>query len=153
MPASKKRKKPNKSRVAEPSGGASLSLYVTLAVGAAIVAGVVYWTSSGSGGSGVSVTVPELKGVAASGAETFASNCAACHGQNASGTGQGPPLVHKIYEPSHHPDATFYLASKRGVRAHHWGFGDMAPVNGITDHQIMEIVAYVRALQRANGIE
>ena len=83
----------------------------------------------------------------------FEAKCAACHGANAAGQdGVAPPLVHKIYEPSHHGDAAFLLAAKNGVRAHHWRFGNMPPVEGLTDGDVKMIVAYVRELQRANGI-
>ena len=64
----------------------------------------------------------------------------------------GPPLVHVIYEPSHHGDAAFVLAVRPGVRAHHWPFGNMLPVEGVSDRAVADIIAYVRALQRANGI-
>lgn len=75
------------------------------------------------------------------------------HGADATGQeGVAPPLVHKIYEPSHHGDQAFFLAAKQGVRAHHWRFGDMPPVEGITDPEIERIVTYIRTLQRANGI-
>jgi len=66
--------------------------------------------------------------------------------------GVAPPLVHKIYEPNHHGDMAFLMAARNGVRAHHWKFGNMPPVEGITDAEVITIVAYVRALQRANGI-
>ncbi len=82
----------------------------------------------------------------------FDENCAACHGAKAAGSENGPPLVHKIYEPSHHADFSFVRAAKGGVRAHHWRFGDMAPVPGVTDKQIEWITQYVREMQRANGI-
>ncbi len=59
-----------------------------------------------------------------------------------------PPLVHKIYEPGHHADGAFLLAVSRGVRAHHWPFGDMPPVDGVSQEDVQKIVAYVRALQR-----
>ena len=50
----------------------------------------------------VSVTVPVLMGAALDGEQVFNANCAVCHGENAAGRfGSGPPLVHKIYEPSH----------------------------------------------------
>ena len=82
-----------------------------------------------------------------------AAVCAACHGANAAGqNGVAPPLVHKIYEPSHHGDAAFLLAAKQGVRAHHWKFGNMPPVEGVTPGDVKMVVAYVRELQRANGI-
>jgi cytochrome c len=80
--------------------------------------------------------------------------CAACHGANGQGRdGIAPPLVHRIYEPSHHGDMAFLLAVRQGVRAHHWQFGDMPPIAGLTDDDVTKIVAYVRAVQRANGIK
>ncbi len=78
--------------------------------------------------------------------------CAACHGANTRGTDKGPTFISRIYHPGHHGDGAFYLAAKRGARAHHWPFGDMAPVPGITDAQIKSIVDYVRAVQKANGL-
>lgn len=89
----------------------------------------------------------------AAGRALFVEHCAACHGPAATGTDQGPPLVHRIYEPSHHADPAFVLAATRGVRAHHWGFGDMPPVEGITAAEVEPIVGYVRWLQRQAGIE
>ncbi|MCB1481929.1 MAG: cytochrome c [Rhodobiaceae bacterium] len=100
----------------------------------------------------VSVVVPELLGDAQAGKALFDANCAECHGTNASGTNAGPPLVHKIYEPNHHGDMAFLLAAKQGVRAHHWPFGDMPPVPGVSEQDVGRIVAYVRTLQKANGI-
>lgn len=82
----------------------------------------------------------------------FNQRCAVCHGQNATGSTQGPPLVHRIYEPGHHSDMSFLLAVRRGVRAHHWRFGNMAPVPGLSEADVREVVRYVRALQRAKGI-
>ena len=102
----------------------------------------------------VEVQVPEtLSGQAQIGQRGFEGLCAQCHGENAAGRqGIGPPLVHRIYEPSHHADAAFLLAAQNGVRAHHWDFGNMPPVEGVTRADVMAITAYVRELQRANGI-
>jgi mono/diheme cytochrome c family protein len=82
----------------------------------------------------------------------FEMNCSACHGTRALGTDRGPPLVHIVYEPSHHADIAFHMAVERGVRAHHWGFGDMPPVPGLSRDEVGEIIAYVRHLQRHVGI-
>lgn len=98
------------------------------------------------------VTVPELSGTEERGWQIFAEACAGCHGENAAGSTKGPPLVHRYYEPGHHADFTFHRAVRHGVRAHHWNFGDMPAVEGVSDAEIEHIVAYVRALQRANGI-
>ncbi len=101
----------------------------------------------------VEITVPDLAGKAVLGQMAFVAKCASCHGENAVGqVGVAPPLVHKIYEPSHHGDAAFLMAVRNGVRSHHWQFGNMPPVEGITDAEVGTIIAYVRALQRANGI-
>jgi mono/diheme cytochrome c family protein len=87
------------------------------------------------------------------GLTAFTAKCADCHGVNGAGrAGIAPPLVHKIYEPSHHSDMAFELAARNGVRAHHWPFGNMPPVEGLTSADIGAIVAYVRAMQRENGI-
>lgn len=86
------------------------------------------------------------------GAALFATHCAACHGPGAAGSDKGPPLVDKIYEPSHHDDASFRRAVRQGVRAHHWSFGDMPPLPGVSDDEAGRIIDHVRALQRAAGI-
>ncbi|MDF1721654.1 MAG: cytochrome c [Minwuia sp.] len=100
----------------------------------------------------VNVTVPPLSERAAAGALVFERACTACHGANAAGGPGGPPLVHKIYEPSHHADGAFVLAVRNGVRQHHWGFGSMPPVADVSPAEIASIISYVRTLQRANGI-
>lgn len=101
----------------------------------------------------VEVKVPDLAGLAAEGARAYGAFCASCHGENAAGReGMGPPLVHVIYETGHHADGAFLLAATRGVRQHHWTFGDMPPVPEASPQDIVAIIAYVRTLQRANGI-
>ena len=100
----------------------------------------------------LAVVLPDLSTTAAAGETLFSKNCSTCHGENATGTDNGPPLIHKYYEPNHHGDAAFYVAVTRGVRAHHWSYGNMPPVEGLNEDQIGQIVAYVREVQRANGI-
>ena len=142
--------------------------YGILALGlAALVSFGFWWSQQGDGSmtanetgadrtgpAMVNVLVPEtLSTNAQFGKLAFEAKCAVCHGANAAGQdGVAPPLVHKIYEPSHHGDASFLLAARNGVRAHHWRFGSMPPVEGVSDDDIRMIVAYVRELQRANGI-
>jgi len=83
----------------------------------------------------------------------FADNCAACHGQDLRGTNQGPSLLSEVYVPSHHSDGSFLLAVQNGSPAHHWNFGNMPPVEGLTPEDVEAIVAYVREQQRINGFE
>ena len=91
--------------------------------------------------------------VPARGAELFATHCATCHGEGALGSDQGPPLIHRIYEPSHHSDLAFYRAVALGVHQHHWEFGDMPPVAGVSGEDAAHIIAWIRREQRAAGIE
>jgi mono/diheme cytochrome c family protein len=83
----------------------------------------------------------------------FNTSCSVCHGPRATGTDHGPPLVHKIYEPNHHGDAAFQLAAANGVRAHHWEFGNMPKIEGVTTQDVEQIIRYVRWLQRQAGIQ
>lgn len=86
------------------------------------------------------------------GKKLYAANCASCHGADLTGSDKGPPMLHKVYEPSHHSDVAFQLAVKNGVRAHHWKFGDMAPVPAMTPDDVAHITAFIRAEQRKVGI-
>ncbi|MBI5886738.1 MAG: cytochrome c [Deltaproteobacteria bacterium] len=86
------------------------------------------------------------------GEAVFNVNCAKCHGLKGSGTDKGPPLVRKIYEPNHHSDLSFYWAVERGVRSHHWSYGDMPRIEGVSKADTGDIIAYIRALQKEAGI-
>ena len=86
------------------------------------------------------------------GEERFNALCARCHGAAGRGTNTGPPLVHKIYEPSHHADFAFMRAAMQGVRAHHWQFGNMPKISEATPEDVTQIIRYVRWLQRQEGI-
>ena len=95
-----------------------------------------------------STSPPEV----AEGKMLFEQNCSVCHGPAGDGTTQGPPLVHIIYEPNHHADVAFILAARNGVRAHHWRFGDMPPLPGVSEQTVLQIVGYIRWLQQQVGI-
>lgn len=86
------------------------------------------------------------------GKKLYAAKCAQCHGADLRGSKEGPPLLHRVYEPSHHGDAAFQLAVKAGSRQHHWNFGDMRPVPGVSADDVAHITAFVRAEQRKAGI-
>ncbi|MCZ7538010.1 MAG: cytochrome c [Acidimicrobiia bacterium] len=58
-----------------------------------------------------------------------------------------------MYAPDHHPDEAFRAAITQGSRAHHWEFGDMAPVGGLSDEEIDLVIAYVRQQQELHGLE
>ena len=131
--------------------------WLVVLMGGVAILGYQFWNSQvaneASGEPLAKVTVPALAGTALAGESAFNEYCLACHGENAAGKdGLGPPLVHKIYEPSHHGDMAFVLAAKQGVRQHHWPFGNMPPQQHVSDQEIQAIIAYIRTLQRANGI-
>ena len=98
-------------------------------------------------------SAPSEEGVdLARGEQLFDNNCAVCHGAQGTGTVQGPPLVHEIYEPGHHPDEAFRRAVTDGVPQHHWDVGPMPAVPGLDQSQVDDIIAYIRELQRDAGI-
>lgn len=102
-----------------------------------------------SGGINSLATISDIN---TRGKKIFEEKCAVCHGKDAIGTKTGPPLVHKIYEPSHHDNGSFYRAVQNGVQQHHWKFGNMAPLPGVPQEDVSQIISYVRGLQAANGI-
>jgi len=87
------------------------------------------------------------------GAALYETWCQTCHGPQATGSEAAPPLVHPIYRPRHHGDEAFQLAVAQGVRAHHFRFGDMPAVPGLTRDEVAAITDYVRWLQRSAGID
>ena len=122
-------------------------------LGAALALGAAIALTPASTPAPVDVKLPaSFSQAALSGRELFEKSCQTCHGVNASGTSNGPPLVHKIYEPSHHSDKSFHRAVRNGVEPHHWQFGQMPPIDHVEPKQVDLIISYVRELQRANGI-
>lgn len=96
--------------------------------------------------------VPKSPEAFAKGEALYNANCSVCHGVGARGTTKGPPFLDKIYEPNHHADITFYRAPEMGVRAHHWKFGDMPKIPGVTKDDLAQIIPYIRWLQKQAGI-
>jgi mono/diheme cytochrome c family protein len=108
--------------------------------------------AGGGSPSAEAVAGAEMPAEHTDGKRLFDTYCARCHGVHAAGTGRGPSFLSKIYEPSHHGDEAFLIAVKRGVSAHHWGFGNMPPIPGVSDDDVAKIIGYVRWAQRVAGI-
>ncbi len=148
-----KRRKPSGPRAADPrAAGNNLAWGGAILVALALVAGLA-WLISTPTTTIVQVRVPALSEKAQAGAVLFKEHCVECHGANAGGSDKGPPLIHDYYKPAHHADAAIFRAIAQGVHAHHWQFGDMPPRPEIKRGQTALVVAYIRELQRANGIE
>ncbi len=141
-----------------PQFGSARTLFIIAALAALALAGCSgaappqYASPTNNAAPRPAVSVPALSEPAVAGQQAFNTTCVLCHGVNAAGTNQGPPLVHRIYEPGHHADFAFRNAVSQGVPAHHWNFGNMPPVPGVSEEQVEQIICYVRELQRANGI-
>lgn len=97
------------------------------------------------------VKVPALNLTEMRGQAAYTDNCAACHGERGIGTEQGPPFLNRVYVPGHHGDSSFFSAAQNGVNQHHWPFGNMPAQPQVTTGDLKAIVAYVRAIQSANG--
>ncbi len=109
---------------------------------------------SACGGDGTGSTPPAQDSeLVAQGEELFRVNCAQCHGFDLRGTNTGPPLLSEVYEPGHHGDGAFLVAVQSGSPQHHWDFGDMPPVPGLSAEDVDAIVAFVRERQRIEGFE
>ncbi len=91
---------------------------------------------------------PLLSPTAWHGRALYKKWCSSCHGKTTGGTASGPPLV--MYDAKHHGDDSFYRAVWDGVKQHHWSFGDMPPVPGLTREQVGKIILYVRETQIAD---
>ena len=104
---------------------------------------------SGSADDGAGSEIAES---ARQGEELFNANCSACHGVGATGTDLGPPLVHRIYHPGHHPDFSIRNAVAQGVVQHHWPYGNMAPIAGLNSDDVENIICYIRQQQRSGGV-
>ncbi|MCY3892717.1 MAG: cytochrome c [Acidimicrobiaceae bacterium] len=87
------------------------------------------------------------------GAAVYQQYCAECHGVDLRGTDKGPSQLSIIYEPNHHGDYAYRVAIREGTREHHWWFGDMPPVEDITDLEIEKVISFIRAEQQRLGFE
>ncbi len=98
------------------------------------------------------IIVPQFSAEAAAGEVVFNGSCAACHGVNAAGTALGPALVSKIYQTRIHADFALRAAMENGVTPHHGRYAPMPPQEQITEAEVEILIAYIRELQQANGI-
>ena len=139
-----------KTRLAACGIAALLFLLLTLACGRDATPATP--TAAPQAATESSTSGPDPSEMARAGEVLFNRNCSTCHGIGAVGTNQGPPLLDRVYHPGHHPDASFRNAVRNGVQSHHWNFGDMLPVPGVSAEEVEEIICYVRQTQRESGL-
>lgn len=118
----------------------------------AVMLGVALAACSSSEGESAGIPVQNVA-LVATGDVLYQTNCAECHGSDLRGTDKGPSHLSIVYVPGHHGDQAFVVAARAGVRAHHWDFGNMAPVEGLSDDDLTAIIAFVRENQRIEGFE
>jgi mono/diheme cytochrome c family protein len=96
---------------------------------------------------------PAFSPQANSGRTAFEAVCAICHGTALRGTDNGPPLLHPFYaQGSAHGDDVILAAMNTGAKSHMWKFGDMPKPDGLKPGQDKDVLAYIRAMQAANGL-
>lgn len=122
-----------------------------------LVIGLAFLASCGGGGDAETVRradiAPQDPALVAAGAELYEANCAECHGSDLRGTDKGPSHLSEVYVPDHHGDGSFEVAVLAGSPQHHWDYGPMPPVEGLSEADIEAIVAFVRERQRVEGFE
>lgn len=115
-----------------------------------LAAGLVLAISGCTGGeTATPITVPE----GGFGAEVYQASCASCHGVDLKGTDKGPSQLSIVYEPNHHGDDSYRSAARNGARQHHWNFGDMPPIEGISDEEIEAVIVFIRSEQERLGFD
>ncbi len=95
---------------------------------------------------------PDFKASTEKGSSLFSANCSKCHGVKLEGTDKGPSFLNKVYRPGHHGDMVFHWAVSKGVKQHHWHFGDMPAVAGLSGEDVADITAFVRLEQKKAGV-
>lgn len=98
------------------------------------------------------VVTPQLSVQAGAGKAAFELACAKCHGTALRGSDSAPPLLHQFYQlGSGHGDDVILAAATSGAKSHMWKFGDMPKPEGLKPGQEKDVLAYIRAMQAANG--
>ncbi len=96
---------------------------------------------------------PALSPETEAGKAAFERVCAQCHGATLRGSDKGPPLLHRLYAPgSGHGDSAILAAMANGALAHMWKFGEMPKPEGLAVGEDRRVLAYIRAMQTANGL-
>lgn len=126
------------------------SVIVTVATVAMTVVGVLGLTScGGKDEQDVPLTQEQL---VARGRQVYAGTCATCHGDALKGSSMAPSLLQAPFAPDQTPDSAFANAIQNGVPQKRFAKGPMPAQPSVAPKDIPAVVAYVRSVQRDNGI-
>ncbi len=114
-----------------------------------VLLGAVLSACGGADGNTAEPGSPQVE----RGREVYAQSCASCHGTDLGGTDRGPSHLSIVYEPNHHGDESFRSAIANGAPQHHWNFGNMPPIPGLSEDDVDAVIAYVRAEQQRQGFD
>lgn len=82
----------------------------------------------------------------------YDQHCEDCHGRQGKGTELGPALVHPAYIQQYHPNLSFFLAVRKGVKSAQKRFSDMPAMPQVSAEEAAHIVKYIREKQLEAGI-
>lgn len=98
--------------------------------------------------------IPELSASAQHGREVINVRCVECHGVDGTGgSRKGPPFLHPMYRDEIFPDFVFKRSLLEGKREKNWRFGPMPAMPDLSDEDIAGIIAFVREVQTATGVQ
>jgi mono/diheme cytochrome c family protein len=95
---------------------------------------------------------PDAAGVV-SGPVVYEARCASCHGADLGGGALGPSLRSELYGPEQFTDDQIRASISQGAEQVNWEFGPMPMVSGLSAAEIDAVVAHVRGVQAAEGLE
>jgi len=98
--------------------------------------------------------IPELSASAANGRVLINAQCAECHGVDGTGySKKGPPMLHPRYREEVYPDHHFKRVLIEGRPQKNWRFGPMPAQPQLSDSDMNDIIAFVREVHDATGVE
>ena len=124
-----------------------ISVIVTVVL--AFVGGTLLAACGGSDNQDQPLTQEQL---VAKGRSIYQSTCATCHGNGLKGSSMAPSMVQAAFAPDQTPDSAFAAAIQNGVPQKRFTKGPMPAQPSVHPKDIPAVIAYVRSVQRENGI-
>lgn len=116
---------------------------------AGLVASLMFLAACGSDDATTATDATSMS----TGETVYSQNCASCHGVDLEGTDKGPSQLSVVYEPNHHSDDSYRSAIANGVPQHHWPFGNMPPIEGLSADEVEAVIGFIRSEQEQRGFQ